>query len=378
MAFLGGFVEEEAAQVANPEMTYSSATEHLAQYSCRPAETKRVIMGGIEDGFDPAGDETTELPEVIQNYIATTGSQAASGFDDERQNRNFAAGFDIPARTFHGIVTINLGERSGLNNDTVSFGYFKDQNYTNKGEIYSAFVAQIKSPGTWSQENDYSWADLARLNLWQIIPKNEGGDEVMGKSHETLIDAIRRNEGNTFVAHIADDTIVDFMGFALCLEPEDHKGSVMRTVHHTGPDATLDFGEGFASLYSISGYGGSVACEESLPVACIDDQNIPAPDPFTEMSSNLWSGGFIKFTKPVPGDRFNSEDEADNYCAAGFGGTYRMVNIKDGNWQGALVGYGEYPQGYDEFWVTYKDSPHHNCWDLRMGYEDVARLEAEK
>lgn len=377
MAYLGGFVEPEEAEAAPVLQQYATATERLEKYRCRAAETKMIIMGGTEDGFDPAGEELTTLSKSVKHYLAKAGAVATMSYDDPAQNRFFSDAFDIPTRTFHGIIALRMEERSRLKNDNTSFGFMDSREHKVSNRVYSSSVSKLLE--TWQKGTNYIWEDLDSLHVWNFEESDQAADKVTGLSHLTLLDAIRANNGRQFEVQVADDTIVDFIGFALCLEPEVHKGSVFKKAHYTGVGSTYDFGPDFISLYSSSqGYDGNTLCSEKRPLPCIDDQNLKAPDVFSEFTHQLWSGGYIKFTEPVAGIQFKTEEEVDAFCAAEFGADYRGLNKKDGNWQGAMVGYGDYPVGYDEYWVTYKDSPHHNCWSLRSDYEDVARLKAEK
>jgi len=377
MAFLGGFVEGPEVEAGTTEPQYASATERLEKYRCRAGETKQVIMGGIEDGYDPAGDEPVTVTESARTYLETRGSDYTLTYDNPLQDRFFVDAFDIPDRTFHGIMAIGLEERSGLKNDGIYIGYFEALKWRVDTDNHRVNVSDLAK--SWKQETNYVWTNLDEPKLVIYKEKERGGFEVEGFSHLSLLDAIRRNHDRLFEVQIADDTIVDFIGFSLCLEPEEHKGTVVNKDHPSRLEDTIDFGEGFVNLYNTGGdYEGDVYCTEARPIPCIDDQNLDAPNAFTEYSNGLWSGGYIKFTDAVPGNRFKREEEVDAFCSVNFGGGYRSVNMKDGAWMGAMVGYGEYPEGYDEFWVHIKDSPHQNCWAQRMDYEDLAALEAIK
>ncbi len=376
LAYIGGFVEAEEAEAASLEPQYATGTERLEAYRCKAGETKQIIMGGIEDGFDPAGVETATPTQGILDYVKYSGAPFTRKYDDPQENRFFVDKFEIPSLTFHGIIAMRIEERSKLKNDNLSMGYGRSSALRLIDKIYWTFIADI--PKTWNSENNYVWTDLDSLKIVEIKKKNDGANEVVGFSHRSILDAIRSDQERPFSVQIADDTIVDFIGFALCLEPEEHKGNVFKNTHYGGPDSTVYFGDEFVNLYSSGGsYEGDVFCTELRPIPCIDDQNLKAPEAFTEFSNMLWSGGYIKFTDPVAGNSFATEDEVDAFCKAQFGPSFRSVNMKDGSWQGAIVGYGEYPEGHDEYWVHVKDSPHMNCWAQRMDYDDLEYVELE-
>lgn len=384
MAFLGGFVETEEAEAVAAGPQYASATEHLEKYRCRSVEEKRIFMGGIEDGYDPAGDEPAVLSESLENHLddlkefyAQVPGERTKAYDDPAQDRYFVDIFDIPKRTFHGMIALRMEDLSSISNDGMRIGYMKRHTLTEEDAIYQVKVSDVQN--IWSTGNNYVWADLNDLKISKYENNKDGIAVITGLTHNSLLDAIRLNGDKPLQVEIADDTIVDFVGFALCLEPADHRGSVFSRSHILGAESTLNFGDGFVSLYGNSPTSaGNLSCEERRPLACINDQNLKAPDVFTEYTNIIWSGGYIKFTPPVKGNKFKTEDDVDAYCASEFGEAFRSVNMKDGTWMGAMVGLGTYPEGYDDFWAGYKDSPHHNCWSLRQDYDDLARLEAQE
>ncbi len=376
VAYLGGFVEAETPEAVASESQFISATDRLEKYRCRAGETKQVIMGGIEDGYNPAGDEPTTLSKSAKAYLEKAGTPFTRSYDDPSQNKYFSDAFKIPARTYHGIMTIGLEERSRLKNDRIVLGYADKTNRHLGNDNHGSDISTLLE--TWQQADGYVWSSLDVPKIVIYEKQGKEGWVNSGFSHLSILDAIRRNNNRVFEVHISDDTIVDFIGFALCLEPADHKGAVFYKYHYSGKASTLNFGTGFVNMYSTGGaYDGDVYCTELRPIPCINDQNLAAPNIVSSTTDGIWSGGYIKFTDAVAGNTFKTEDEVDAYCGTLFGQEYRSVNSKDGSWMGALVGYGEYPEEYDEYWVHFKDSPHMNCWAQRIDYDDVAALEAK-
>lgn len=382
MAYLGGFIEVEDVKAAADEPHFATATERLEAFLCRSDETKMIIMGGIEDGFDPAGEESFEPPESLLNYLADFNDpetvRHTTRYDDPAQNRYFSTEFDIPANTFRGMIAIGLEQRSDVQNDGIRIGIYTEKIFSlgANGKSYGSMISEMGNE--WHDENSYYWSNLDDLHLTLTKEKKEGVADIIGISHETLIDAIRDNPNDNLSVYIADDTVVDFIGFALCLEPAEKMGTVFDRYHHAGEKSTVVIGAGVVSLFSKAvGNGGFISCAETRSVPCIHDLNVEAPAGFNQASSGLWSGGYIKFTTPVRGDRFETEDGVDAFCAAEFGAEWRSLNSKDGAWTGAVYGFGEYPEGHDDFWISYKDAPHHNCWELRMDYDDVAAHRAQ-
>jgi len=214
---------------------------------------------------------------------------------------------------------------------------------------------------------------LGRLKLnITTLNKNRNIYEI-GLPH--LLSGIRdRKKDEILNVRVVDDTQVDFIGFAICLEPKNKKGLVYNSAHYLTIDAykSLPPNHVFLNNSVIDGKvcatGGCLSCDMARPVACIKDENLPAPDDYGDFR-NVWSGGYIDFTPAIPGASFKTEDDVDRFCQKNFGESWRHLNGKDGNWQGGIIGIGQIPEEHSEFWVGMKDSPHHNCWDLRPEYE---------
>lgn len=350
-----------------------SGMEILEAYQCRKAETKQMIVGGVEDGFDPAGIEPSNPSEKIIHYVqqqhnAKARSEIVKTYDESIQDRYFSDRFDMPRRTFHGVVVVRLKELSSLKNDGISIGYNPDADkpYVNHQYGYGNRISNLQMSVEWSHHESLFFANLEDLKV--SLPSEE---------KQTLLDVIRTQDDShgPFFVDIADDTIVDFVGFSLCLEPEDNKGTVYSPHHPTSPRALIELGSGNLGLYTarvedkICGYGGCLSCEEERPLACIHDTNMPLPDNHIPEYAYLWSGGELDFTKAVKGSSFITEDDVDQFCAAEFGSEWRALSRHDGHWGGSVSGRGTFPADYEHVWVNVKDSDHHNCWTTRPNYE---------
>lgn len=347
--------------------------EILETYQCQKAETKQILVGGVEDNFDPAGEEPSNPNEKMVRYLVSleegrTRSDIVKTYDNPQQDRHFSDRFDIPLRTFSGLVVVSVKELSDLKNDGLSLGYKNDESipYINYESGYKINVSKLPTAAIWGHHNSVYFAALKDLMTPEQIEDKRSLLEIIRTSDE--------NDGDFFV-DIADDTVVDFIGFALCLEPEDDLGTVYSQKHPSRPGEIRDVGPGIIGLNqgTIEGkfcsYAGCLACEAERPLACIKDSNLPLPDTHDPNLKVFWTGGEFKFTPPVRGSSFNTEDDVDAYCSTEFGRDWRALSRHDG-WSGGTVsGLGAFPSGYETVWVNVKNSDHHNCWKPRPDYE---------
>jgi len=355
------------AQLSPPE----TGMTILNNYTCRKAETKQLILGGVEDYFDPDGHEPSNPNEKLINFIRKHNSngQVRKTYDQRETDLAMSDQFDVPKRTYHGIVAVRLEELSSLKNDSIRIGYNTSEAlpYVEAAYGYGQFVSDMETSTAWQQYETLFVASLDNLPVTDPSSK-----------FVTVLDVIR-SRGDDFGdmnVQISDDTMVDFVGFALCLEPKDHKGTVS-TNFGFGID-TIVPELGLGNIYmrgayiddKFCSYGGCLSCEASRPVSCINDKNYPIPqNGHPSDYERLWSGGKIAFTKAVLGSSFKTEDEVDQFCATEFGAEWRALSRHDGGWDGSLTGIGEFPSGFENVWINVKSDPHANCWELRPDYE---------
>jgi len=345
-AYLSGYVDGEPGDKNSPGVSYTTAKERLENYNCRAGETKQIIFRGIEDNFSPEGVENAFIdPDQDKIIFDTIKNLSLRGYDETGQDKNFLDQFDLPKRTFHGIVSIDVS--------------------------YSQPIAEMMNTG-WSVDNAYHWANLEDLAV-QVFDEN--GTQY-SKDMPHFLSAIRKQQQEQdFLIKIGDDTMVDFVGFALCLEPPENKGVVFSNVDIRGREIfkSIPAGQVFLNTAIVNGESchneGCVPCNEKRPLVCIQDLNFPVPQNLNNDLIALWSGGDLAFTKPIPASMFETEDDVDAFCTGQFGAGWRHLHMKDGGWGASLIGYGSLPSGHSEFWVGVKNSPHHVCWDLRPDYE---------
>jgi hypothetical protein len=120
-------------------------------------------------------------------------------------------------------------------------------------------------------------------------------------------------------------------------------------------------------------YHGDTVCTQQLPLLCIYKPAplFPLPTGVSNANPyNLWSGGVVATTQPVPGNTFahisaTPGTDANSYCQAQFGPGWRVAEFHDGwgwNFQayGGTVSAPTVPS--TRFWVHINDQPAANCW----------------
>lgn len=364
----GMFSEDSSAADSVP-----TGMEILETYACDRAETKVISLGGAEDYFDLSGSEPSNPSQKSIRYLLGIGenrvkSDVVKTYDDPAQDRLLSDRFEIPKRTFHGLMAVRLKELSDLRNDGINIGYKINPTfpYINRGFGYRIDVSDLPTAKEWDRQDTLFFASLGNLEV------GEPTDQII-----TIIDAIRTQEDTygDFFVEIADDTVVDFVGFALCLEPEEALGTVYGPKHISKADTRSDMGLGIVGLFQsrvdgyMCSYGGCLSCEARRPVACIRDENMPIPDHHNSDLRQAWTGGEFGFTRAVKGSKFPTEDDVDQFCAAEFGSDWRALSRHDGHWGGLMSGTGTFPPDYDQAWVNLKTSSHANCWETRPDYE---------
>jgi len=106
-------------------------------------------------------------------------------------------------------------------------------------------------------------------------------------------------------------------------------------------------------------YTGDTPCEDSRPLLCFIDINVPAPAYLPD--PQYWSGGLVAVTDDIRGDKFSKVTEANAYCAQNFGKDWRVASFHDGGgW--ALRAYGSVGNEARRVWVDIKDQPSGTCW----------------
>ena len=373
LAYFSGFIDLdgtgdaiEIAESATPGM------DLLEAYQCRKGETKTIILGGVEDNYSAEGDETVPESEFI-NQIRMLGSNDMDlrHYDDGGQDKYLVPYFELAKTTAHGLYVVRMRELSTIRGDGILIGELID--YSDQFNYFDGRIAELPDNPNWSNHGDLYFAKLDDLTL-----KNPRAPEMA----TTVLDLIQTAAGDArrLGVSIADDTIVDFMGFTLCLGPEKREGMVFRVnaleelLQFAAPDDVQDLKAQSKNIKYLHNarfngqycdpYIGCWSCDKEASLACFHASNFTRPRELKFLSYS-WSGGEVAFTTPVQGSRFKTAEDVHKYCQQQFGTDWRALSRHDGHAGGRISVLAVNKPATDVFWVDVKGEEHANCWRQR-------------
>lgn len=351
------------------DVSSTPVADKLNAYSCRVAETKEIILGGEEDGFSLTGEEVNRPGSFAEYRKNRTGSKDSvdikRGYDEGGQDSTFLETLELPSNIAHGIIVMRIRLLSSLRNDVVVIGGL------NQGHKFSEMnrftFSHSNNNSGWTLDGEVLSAQLNELTF----PQRFGPDrKPLVRNYKTALEFVQRS-GKPLNIAIQDDTMVDVVGLALCIEPERGRG-VSFLVN--------DFDHELVSLRCdtpqkedhCSVYKGDTSCETELPVACFSDEGETLPEQFKDvMAGNLaeWSGGVIKFSKPIQASTFKTQSQVNHYCKTKFGSSFRVANIHDGIPSQALTARGQANET-KQAWIDSNLEPYANCWAIKTDYPE--------
>ena len=375
LGILIGIVMTLQLQVDDPVLNKKaslSGMERLAAYQCLKAETKQIIMGGVEDNY--ATDNIESVPygpihDYLQNRSGKKGAVTTDrGYDDTGYDRFFLDSLDLPSHMAHGLFLIKTRSLSKTTNDTMNIGDMSVR--FEKSNSHSLHIKDIGRSDIWAVDDDIYWANLADIKF--RAPKLKEGKRRQ-QDYKNLADFIKMAPGDKrrVDVYIGDDHIIDFIGIAICQPPSEARGisllvsPLKNTPNHIKMRCMKESFEDHCDPYK-----GDTLCSQSLPLACFKTGRDPLPDHLkSDILGLTWTGGEIKFTPPIRGDTFSNQNSVHQFCATTFDDNYRAATHQEG------AGNIEYLAKSDntqirQAWVHAKTEPYGNCWDLTTTYSD--------
>ena len=170
---------------------------------------------------------------------------------------------------------------------------------------------------------------------------------------------------------VTDDTMVDVIGLALCIEPKRGKGVSFLVDNFDSELVSLSCNS-VQQEDHCSVYKGDTVCGTELPVACISDRAHPLPEQLlNDPAKNYekWSGGAVKFSQPIQGGLFNTQKQVNEFCQHKFGASFRVANIHDGVPAQGLIARGQ-TNGISQAWIDSNLEIYANCWATRPDYPE--------
>lgn len=361
VVFLRGWTAEARARsrADRPE----SGMALLADYRCRPGETRRVVVRGVEDRFSPAGDEAAgPHPRLVELDYESEPRQV--GYDAATPDAGLSDFFPVPPSVVSAIFVTRLRPIAENSNDAIWLG----DNATGEQGVpasrqrrFAGILPELESRHGWKRNGDLYWTDLATVRLG---------------THETLLAHLQSPASPGVVdLNIGDDTAVDFAAMAWCERPPSGKGVTLAHVpqirDRTGSAVNFDCRDPRPGGLRCDPITGDTPCEERRPLLCYRERNSAAPmalHPFqAEGLPRSWTGGDLAATEPVRASRFRTIGEADGFCAARFGPGWRVAEWHDGGRGWSLGGTGQRRSFSGRYWIDVRGAPYGTCWRRNHG-----------
>lgn len=340
----------------------------LNAYACGRGETKRIIIRGVEDGYSPAGDEAGYIREG-RNHAGWLPRDGTGVYDQVNADRGLVDSFNVKGPVASGIFLFRARSLNGSDNDTLSFGDLAGAPGTaTDGARAAALVRSFRTDEVWTTDGDVTYAEIRDITLnphhqTSASPRTAGpGSNYSLKSY--LNDPATPEWLDVFVQ---DDTVVDFIGLALCSPPVVKRGLTLKPFEGSIPMQTQTAHLVCHSVRNTEDrcdpYVGDTVCSAERAVACLRPGNAPSPmDADGKPLFAMWSGGEIAVTEPVRGDRFRTVRDVEDFCVQRFGIGWRVASLHDGIRNQSISGLGDQRSLTSRVWVDIGDQTHATCW----------------
>ena len=362
---LAGGAEDDAGAEAPP----TSGMALLQAYRCHRAETKRIIVRGVEDGFSPEGDEPIRIhPRIASPRILSLA--VGGSYDNSQPDRAVIDYFELPANVSRGLFVVGLRANGADGNDSIQIGEVGTiPSPDEEPRMFQEMVPRLASADGWRGRAGLHHAEFNAIRFQRSVATPRGGPSFRPAAGpvRTLLDYVRAGEEPRLVhVQIADDTSVDFMAVAYCQEPPRGTGVTFTRHGQSGVPMPgivyLSCTGGPNDQHVCDPYVGDTACETPLPIICFRGMGAPVPRNVPTHHHWHWSGGAIATTGPVPASRFATIADVDRFCAAQFGPDWRTATYHDGGRPSQFSGFGRLDESLGRAWIDIRGQPYATCW----------------
>lgn len=334
----------------------------LADVKCRAAETKKIIIRGIEDDYSPVGSEPNFLRAERQT-VDIQSFHAGGSYDQVEADLRFTDSIQIPGKVASGLFVVKFRPIGNDENDTIAIGNMKE-GASSKREVerLSVLVPTLANLPGWVKRADIYAAEFRDIRLSAAAAPGSS------RPIPSLLDFVRNGGSDGWIdIGIQDDTAVDVLGVAICIEPPRGKGlSLSRFIGPAIPArnvVAMSCSYGGRSQHMCDAYIGDTDCKVAQPLACFRPLGEPVPKALDgHHLKNTWSGGKLAFTEPVPGTKFSTIRDATAHCARRFGPMWRTAAHHDGLPNIGISGFGNPDRLPSRAWIDIMDQPYATCW----------------
>ena len=360
--------EARARAARDAAVPFQTGMDLLNAYRCGSGETKKIIVRGVEDGYSPAGSEPGFIRPGRDGAAMWLPRLGAGQYDQVNADRGLTDSFNVTERVSGGLFVFRARSLNGSDNDTMNFGDLTLDEVTGAPRsVGGTRIMAFASDGVWTVKEDVYSADLDAIPLLDRS-SGSGAIQAQGRARTYSLKSYFNEETapEWLDVFVQDDTVVDFMGLAICSPPEIRRGVTLMPANPLRPEqegiVRLSCHQAREAGRKCDPYVGDTICSVQLPVACLRPGDAPAPPKSTEDRQETWSGGTIAATEPVRGDRFRTVREVEAFCARRFGAGWRVASIGDGLRYQSIQGLGDPRTMTDRVWVDIADQPHATCW----------------
>lgn len=361
----GAPLSRTAAQ-AEPDSAALTGMERLERFQCARGETKQIVLRGVEDDFSRTGDETIARG-ALYLFQAERFSHGSVGvervYDDDRLDQVLVDSLTLSSRTASGLIVMRIREWAQPRNDTITIGDLINKAEDGHAHIETFIRVEAGEASPWTAEGEFFQARLKDLDF----PRSDTAETgPLPRRYANLLEWVRGGETDVSVEYaISEDTMVDFVGVAACLEPPAHQGTSFLVTTNPSDNSIVSLScSDKEERGHCDPYVGDTACSVALPLACLNPQDLPVPETALGFIDRMaWTGADIRFTPPVAGSSIPSQSQGHALCATQFGDGWRMMNIHDGLMVQSIIGRGAAPHP-SQAWLDSPDQQYGNCWDL--------------
>ncbi len=336
---------------------------YLDSFRCPRGLTRQVEVRGREDRFGLTDNEPSRIePRLLSlGYYRDLAERRPAvtelrEYDEGGTDRMLIDHVTIPGGTVMGELVLRVrSSGGGAENDYIGISPMTESGLADP-DSRTFYGIQLLDP---SLEPIGAPDDGLRKVKLESIPSS------IGARWPTLLSELGAAQSDLVVnITVLDDTAVDFVALALCVEPSEVRGVTFseHAAKPMGPDISVLSCSLDDTQRMCGPYQGDTPCSQSLPLACYRDGNAAKPPNMeaNDMDEAKFVPGEVRLTEPVRGDTLETREEAEKLCADRFGPGFRMLRYQEGG--GGIVISRSQIQAGARAWIEIRDQPRATCW----------------
>lgn len=325
-----------------------------------------MLFHGREDGFSRTSEEKskirTELLEMPFYQELSEDRHAIfqhRDYDEGGDDKMLIDSFQMPRGILSGIFVTRLKTTGNSNSDTLGFGNLEwtDGPDGRAGDTLYGIPIIDSESGKLNVDAD---------GIFQVDVETISNNLIAGKAPARFIDYVNSISRNDAIdLHLQDDTMVDFAAFALCQQPQDTRGTTLVEMARKSSDSRLSWlscAEDFRQA-SCNPFSGDHICRVAIPIACYKEGNRAKPANLDRLRipEDAFVGGEVRMSRSVRPDSFNTQADANGFCAGEFGQGWRVLTYHEASGS-RVVSFSDIAPRTRAL-IHVGDREYGNCWD---------------